>query len=166
MKTTAPNFTPAKGRFLHVPIRFITAFMLAATLLSAEAASSARRKTESPRELTQAERWKAMGGLQVFTTQRWKVLNDETHHVYATYQLYDANGRYLGKILNVGPMNEPEKVRLDPGNYVVVARAFNPAAVQVPVTRGEVRIPVTVSPGKVTVPHLDKPDNGSKPKKK
>ena len=156
----------AIGRFLRVRFRFITAFMLAASLAGAESASSERQKTAPSRELTQAERWKAMGWLQVFTTQRWKQIEDETHYVHATYQLFDANERYLGKMLNVGPMHEPEKVRLNPGNYVVVARAFNPAAVRVPATRGEVRIPVTVVSGKVTVLHLDKPANGNPPQKR
>ena len=108
-----------------------------------------------------------MGALQVFTTQGWKQLNDEPMtYVHSTYRLFDTKGRFLGKMLNVGPMNEPEQVRLDPGNYLVVARAFNPAAVRVPVTRGEVRIPVTVEPGKVTVLHLDKPANSNPAKKR
>jgi hypothetical protein len=77
-------------------------------------------------------------------------------YVHATYKLLTPEGHLLMDVLNVGPMDEPEAVRLDPGNYVVEARAFKPEVVRVPVTKGAVRIPVTVETGKTTVLHLDK----------
>ena len=143
------------------PLRFTRAFALlplAALLLAGCAATGPQQSAPgAPAKLTRAERWKAQGWLQVYTTQRWKHVSDNpSSYVHATYKLLTPEGHLLMDVLNVGPMDEPEAVRLDPGNYVVEARAFKPAVVKVPATRGAVRIPVTVETGKTTVLHLDK----------
>jgi hypothetical protein len=146
----------------RTPLPFIRAFTLlplAAALLLAGCTSSGSQQSApgAPQKLTRAERWKAQGWLQVYTTQRWKhIPGSPSSYVHATYKLLTPEGRLYMDVLNVGPMDEPEAVRLDPGNYVVEAWAFKPEAVKAPLTRGAVRIPVTVETGKTTVLHLDK----------
>jgi len=154
MKTTACHLIRTPLRFMHI----FALLPLAALLLAGCASSTPQPSTPgAPKKLTRAERWKAQGWLQVYTTQRWKhIPGTPMSYVHATYKLLTPEGHLLMDVLNVGPMDEPEAVRLDPGNYVVQARAFKPEAVNVPATNGAVRIPVTVETGKTTVLHLDK----------
>ncbi len=154
MKTIRCQHTRTPRRFLHA----FALLPLAALLFVGCTASGPHQSTSgAPRKLTRAERWKAQGWLQVYTTQRWKhTSGSPMSYVHATYKLLTPEGHLLMDVLNVGPMDEPEAVRLDPGNYVVEARAFKPEVVRVPVTKGAVRIPVTVETGKTTVLHLDK----------
>jgi hypothetical protein len=154
MKTTACHPIRTPLRFMH----FFALLPLAALLLAGCAPTTPQPSAAGgPKKLTRAERWKAQGWLQVYTTQRWKhIPGSPMSHVHATYKLLTPEGRLLMDVLNVGPMDEPEAVRLDPGSYVVEAWAFKPEVVKAPLTHGAVRIPVTVETGKTTVLHLDK----------
>jgi hypothetical protein len=155
MKTTACKHPRTSLRF----IRAVALLSLAAVLLPAGCTSSSPQQSApgGPKKLTRAERWKAQGWLQVYTTQRWKhIPGSPMSYVHATYKLLTPEGRLVMDVMNVGPMDEPEAVRLDPGNYVVQAWAFKPEVVKAPLTHGAVRIPVTVETGKMTVLHLDK----------
>lgn len=167
MKVTT-NAQPCKAlQFTRLPLRFVHAFALLALayvvlLIGCASSGSQQSAADGPKKLTRAERWKAAGWLQVYTTQRWKHISESpSSYVHSTYKLLTPEGHLFLNVLNVGPMDEPEAVRLDPGNYVVEARAFKPEAVTVPVTNGAVRIPVTIETGKTTVLHLDKEGSGN-----
>ena len=71
-------------------------------------------------------------------------------YVHSAYRVLTAEGQVLRRVGNAGrtaTYPDPDVVSLAPGNYRIWAQAAG---------RGRVDLPVTITPGKKTVIHLDK----------
>jgi hypothetical protein len=98
----------------------------------------------------------AEGQLQVFTAMGWESRPDSAvstaSYVHSAYRVATPEGQILRRVGNAGrtaTYPDPDVVSLAPGNYRIYAQA---------VGRGRVDLPVTITPGKKTVIHLDKPE--------
>lgn len=104
-------------------------------------------KGPPPMKPVRRERAEAPGWLKAYTAQAWESVNDEPpSYVHSDYRILSPEGRMIMHVRNIGPMNEPETIRLDPGNYTVVAQASG---------KGTVRRSVTIETGRTTVLQLD-----------
>ncbi len=143
-------------QLLRPIIRAIVATFAAACFLNACSTLDASGSGHAKPRMTQAERWKAAGFLQVFSEQVWerKAEGGPSSFLHSEYKVLSPEGHFVMQVQNGGPLEGPSVVRMEPGKYVVVAQAYK---------RGTVRLPVTIETGRTIVLHLDQEGHGGLP---
>lgn len=96
------------------------------------------------------------GQLQVFSAMGWESRPDSAvstaSYVHSAYRILTPAGQLVRRVGNAGrtaTYPDPDVVSLPAGDYRIWAQAAG---------RGRVELPVTITPGKTTVVHLDKPE--------
>ena len=145
MKTT--SLIPCQTSVQRINVVAVLPLVAAILFAGCAATHPQEFKGKTPQKLTRVERWQAAGWLKAYTAQAWESVNDEPpSYVHSDYKVLTPEGRMIMHVQNVGPMNEPETVRLDPGSYTVVAQARG---------KGTVRRSIIVETGQTTELHLD-----------
>jgi hypothetical protein len=89
-----------------------------------------------------------IGYLMVYSATEEYNDGDSMYYPHSSYQLYTGNGRYLKTVHNKTSKTDevPERIRLQPGRYIIHADS-EPA--------GRVAVPVIIAPGRATIVNLE-----------